>query len=1164
MKKTRKPIKKSTKIISRTLTGTFVGALAAVGAFMITPNKTIFVHFDENAFALDDSITADSHLNRFITHLKNVADEENEEHIPGVKLSFEDFNITWGKYSDNSGFKNSIDLAGNIMLGMNSLSDIQFTAELGVNYNSRNIDLGLGYVNKDLYIALQDLRLKSSNINTETMKERLFNLFFNEENPDGLGVKVDVDGMINALLGKVDLNGLMDKLNPADSETSMGFDLYEEEVAENKTNVHIDVYKKDKVTGNKVENGDIVNLVLALFDDEEGITHLDYLDLGTISLDDLTIKGKIRCDSVSNFKLYGFDTPEYLAQGGKNFGEFVEMIDYIGWADKLLNFLQERTLGLSFTAEITRANNSLIAGIAADVDLDLSELFDFTGFTFDSEFIDSITAEKDPNEPEKTTEDKVLDVLNKVRFGLDVTVEGEETENEVLVRKEYANLGVHFAENTGYVTLNENGDDAVMRAAVSVDTINALLDALPEAAEEVTGEEVDEEATSSLFSFITESELVTDIKDGKYDGVLELLNSIQAVDGTIVVDINLAPLGFGDNANVVLTLDSSLEANHHVLNVEINNAKIGENAYLDATLATKDFSEAGINRVLAHKDEYDQINHLKSVYDQVSAIMDSKQAGFKVTGSVKDAQGVGLDINGWGQFDYGTKYGFGSLTFDQYALNNKNQVTKKMTHLVNIDVDNRTYLDENAEVKVENPNRNAYFTYGPNQGIKGYLTVDSMSDILDVFSTFIKEQADNPRFSKFIKPLMETLGMDYFGNVIEDKNYIKFASSEVIKEIKEYDNGAYVNIRINGELFSLTEDIQIHLNYDGIGENRTLKSLELPSLAYKEQTISLKVEIQDFDANKSTPIDFSNTNSFLDFSTLKMLLDFGLNTTLQGYYSLSAAVNVKIGSLLTALNINLLGYVQVNGKNTKVYIVCNELDKNALITNDSVSCTTKSELIFEPDPSASGNDIGGYFHILRTEKHTSIFNRKTEKYYYRSSSKNFVDSEHHAANLLRYLLTDFLNVYETEVGWIVDAIEDGNNDESNINYEQLLTGDKFKYTSSNGGLNHKWNIGIDLKALTGVSALGALNITLNAQQANSEAKGYLSSLHADMKIASIFSISADITLANSGSTAQTWTSANESAYQAILAIFEGIKSNSTKYNTFMNSYYNQPTKHYSL
>ena len=161
MKKTRKPIKKSTKIISRVLTGTFVGALAAIGAFMITPNKTVFVHFDENAFALDNTPIAESHLNRFIAHIKNAADEENEEAIPGVKLSFEDFSITWGKYSDNSGFKNNIELDGNIMLGMQSLSKIQFTAELGVNYNSRNIDLGIGYVNKDLYIALQDLRLKS-------------------------------------------------------------------------------------------------------------------------------------------------------------------------------------------------------------------------------------------------------------------------------------------------------------------------------------------------------------------------------------------------------------------------------------------------------------------------------------------------------------------------------------------------------------------------------------------------------------------------------------------------------------------------------------------------------------------------------------------------------------------------------------------------------------------------------------------------------------------------------------------------------------------------------------------------------------------------------------------------------------------------------------------
>lgn len=1131
-------------------------SLAGCGAFMMTPNRTKTVQLPSSSSTTPiDVDDPDTYFSRFVTHMKNAADTESEESISALKATLEGFYVSWGEGSVPGTAKNTVSVDGDLFLSMNSISDVQFTTDLKVTYNQEDIDLALGYVDGDMYIALEDLKIKSTGTSQETMVETLRNMFFDSENPDGLGLTVNIDEIVNSFLDGFDLGALLNSFS-GESEESVNFKV--EEGSKDSNGLILDtitVFKQDK-EGQITSN--ILDLSLVLDASDEDNIFLSNLQINSLAFNDVSAGGKIVFDNSSSVKVLGLDDPNY--QGRVKRTGFKEAFSYIGYADRLLNLLKSRTAGLRANVSLRDlSTNDLYADINLKVDVDASSLLPSWQGVVVAEKIKEMQQKENVTKGVNDNEESLTDkILNELAFGLDISVSGKN------VDEEYANLGIHYKDQVGYLTLNEGSevvnnnvvDNTVMRACIDTATVQKVIEKVPTMMEAVMGEE-NEEKASDLFNAITDSKVVKGIKDGDYSSIIGLLDSISNDDDKIVLSLKLNDLGLGNNSRVVITLDSNSE--NEILNITCSDIELAS-LKLDLTLESADFSADRINAVVANKDKYDNLHYLPSVFDQVTAILQSKKAGFALTGSYTDAQGLGLDISGWGQFDYGVKYGYGNLTINEYKELKNGSPKLYTSHILALDVDNK-----NANLA----NNNLRFTYGANKGIKGRMTIESLSQIMDVVSLFIEDNKEDERFTKFVDPLMDLLGFSYLGEMLDTKDYAKLASNTLIRKIKESASGDSVSITIAGSVMSLDNDLVININFAGQGENRTIKSLSVPGLVYNGKTIRLTLEIKEFDDNKLSPVNVND--NFINFSSLKMLLDFGLNTTKQGYYHLNADINMKLIGL-DLIKFKLDFYVQVKGSETKVYGLVPKLPTATLLgyaVFNSNNANSQTEFVFEPNRAASGNDIGGYFHILRTEKFSGglFSSAHTDKYYFRSDSKNFVDAGNKASNLIYYIVTDMLNIKATYSNLINSEIAKGS-DDSKIDdpkeYENIFKDGGYSYSHQSGSKDHNFNIGINLEALTNSNVLDVLTLDLTATE-NAQGKGYLSKASVHTSILSVVIIvDADIKLLNAGSSATDWNADGiDSKYNNVVNVYNKI-CNAGKKADFDNNYFNNPKAAYNV
>lgn len=1165
-------MKKKNNWFTKSITFFSVAIVAIVSAYLLTPNKTTTINLNDGINSADDGEIelTESYLDRFVNHIKDSADANSEDEISGLKASLNNLTLSWGTTLGENP-KNTIALNGDLLFKMANLNDIQFTLDLDANYNGKDLKLGICYVSQTVYFALKDLRLKSSYIKTQELLDTLYNLFFNADNAQGLGMTVDIDNFLNEKIANIDFGELLGKLSSENKSTSFSVETIENKVNKEVTfNINLDITEYDITTmfnelnqeeeTIKTPKNVTKNVIKVVINSETlGLKKVDLNNYSEekgknvgITFGDFNIKGVLECETIPGLQILGFDHEDYEGyQAGKT---FTEIINFKSWAYDILDLLQSRKVGFELSANMTLDATetkpaSRLMGLDASVNVDFSELFDLTG--------KKIGVKDNEDEPQQqlgsrrytrdlslNAQDILDKVLDSVKLGVNVSITGQEVDEDNKY-VEYANLGVNYSNQTAYIALNETDDNkAVMRAKATTATLNNVISKVSDMTSTLPAGT--SQKLGTLFSFITDSPLVSAIKDGVYDGILDILETFQNDDQTIKLVLNLSSLGLGNSSKVTILLtakdlESTDETN--VLSITGNDIEIGS-SNLDFTFTTHEFSSDSIDNAerLDSFGKYDDLNYLPTVFDQVSSILDNKKAAFSVDGTVKDNNELKLDIDGWGKFDYGTKYGFGTIDLQSYK-----DGSLGYDHKINLDVNN--YAQELKD-------RNVRFTYGPNEGIKGKFTVQTVTDIFELVTTFIdeiKEDGDE-RFTKFLDPILNGLGFSYIGDIISSRDYLKFAKNNVLQEIKEYNSGSVVRITVNGEIFGLEDNIVIELKLTGEGENRKLEGLSLPGLQFSGKTISLNITLKEFDDYGDTPVDL--TQSFLDFSDIKVLLDFGINTTRLNYYHLTADIDIEAIKIFN-IKFTLDFYIQVTGVSTKVYGVIEDVPYVIAVSNDALT-DVKSEFVFEPDHNASNNDIGGYFHILRTEKHKGLFNRSTEKYYYKSDSKNFLDKDNGFTNLIYYLVVDMLDIKSSLASMIVDSsLSSGNN--ADPDYEKAFTDKGFKYTHTS--TKDSWEIGLDLKSLTGVSALGDLDLKIEGNNANNN-KGYLSKLNANITLVSVVKIKAVIDLKDIDPSLTTWDSSIEQKYSNITSIYSKLSaSNKTK---FTNNYYNNPLKDFKI
>ena len=1089
------------KTLKRIFVGALIFALSTVGAYFLTPNKSIKISYD---FPTTDERNEDSHFQKFIerfsldTGITEPEEVTKERHYYGMQASFDDFSLEFKK--DGDSILNTINFDGQIDFMMKGLHDINFNIDLDVDYNDRYLPLELGYVNQTFYFGLKDLRMKMGNTTFDELKGDkehgvqglIYQLFIASEEEGGLDFDFErffdekYNALIDSLIGNIDLSDLTSSLSfnaLPDDEAGIGLDVEEKETLDGYDFLmHIDFNKKD------VETQEITctDLDLTISVDKE--YQLRRVDFGTLSFANLTIKGALDIDYIQDLVVIAPNDPLYPRYNANY--DYIEVINYRGWLQKIANFLGENNqkLGVSFALNLKQKEDDCLINIGdinGSIGADFSKLIDLSSYKLSN----PTTGEED----ETSLKERLL---NKATFGLSINMVGQEGE-------ECGNLSVKYVDNAGYLKLNEFKDESeslnsVLKCRIDTETMNWLTSEMPEMIKGVG--DIDTSFLDDLFSFISDSSFVRSIKEGEFAPILDLITELKNDVNTITLGLDLASLGLGDNAEVNMVLDARNSEDNRVLSLDVNNVEMGS-LVLNATINSDDYDEIILDEV----DSYDDLTFIPTVTEQVCDILGDKQVAFSIDGALLDDKNLGIVLDGQAQFDYGIKYGFGDFTIDQFKYEGKGLY---YSHQIALEVDDK---DEN------NANNNVYFIYGDvnsSQNIKGKMNMESILDIVDLIKTFIDENKQDEKWHKFLEPLLRKLSLSELADIINEKNYFRLLKNDLVKSVSYRDD--VLNVTIGGFLFGLEGDIRINATFD----EGKLASLHLVDLGLSNnRKLNLNINLEQYQNNATSRID--KTASFMDLSSISVLLKFGINTTKNNYYHLSGEVDLSALAIIN-LGFNLEVYVVVKDAYVKIYGLIPDTKLSSVAQDYTPLYTTsiKSEFTFESysedDPNRE-DGVGGYFHI-KTTKETWF---STDIRHYKSTSKNFIESD----NIMVYLLNDLLLVRESITDLIGNlSLEKGTEAGE---FTNLFTDTGFKYNEN----QKRWDVGINLNEITGIDALRELELSIYGD--NNE---MLSKINANMNIkASLVTIKINATfnLETPDVNVNDWSASIENSFTSI-------------------------------
>ena len=1042
----------------------------------------------------------ETYFDRLIKRVTPIISDGGAEEAFGLEANLDDFTITWPN--------NEIKIDGQITANIKSLRELAFSIDLDAEYNGKSIDLGLAYTDSTLYICTKDLRLKQSFITVGEAAEELEelinyveDLFFNPSNPDGMQIDLQMDALLGALIDGLDLSSLGGGGVPA-----LKFEETED-----------DTYAYTNLKIGIDENTEI-GIKLTIEKETESLVNVD---LGEMNFGNVSIKGALDCRTDSKIKVYGFDDEHYTY---KNHGKFVSLISYKSWIDDIFTLLNTRTIGLDLSASLKDDNYSY-GFVNASIDLDASrfEPINFIGKVIGPELLNGSSEEE---QVEETTDEEldIVEILNNFDFNVNLELGNYKLIDQVYQMVDYSNLGLAYFKDSdekhnGYLTFNEKDDEtAVMRAKIDVDTINYLISEITKLVEQKDTKKAIKRAEAEnnlLDSFVAA------INDGRYDGILDLLENIKNDEKTIEITVNLAPLGFGDNAKVILKLDAEKVENQptKVISIVLENFKIST-LEINAEINTRKYNKNGVERIDAIRNKFDVLDFVPGTFEQVENILDTKTTGLKLSGTAFDEQNLGFTFDGWAQMDLGNNNGFGHIEFDEYKYAGKMQTP----HTVDISIDNKDG---------DHSKNDMLFEY--RETLKGKFTLKTFDDLIDLVMVLLRNQTDK-RFIKFLGPIYDKIIGSVLVTSIKNKDYLALSQSSLLTSIKQVDGGNAVEIVLSKELlmYLLPNDLTLRINFKTDSKNqKCLDSISIVNLDALGKKINATIQLTDFDKKVENPVDL--TAKFLDFSDIAVLLAFGIDTINLDYYHVKLDADVRI-------NLPLLDKIKLD----KVSLDCHLLLENdklkvycSLPKSANPLIDMSAEFVFEP--STEEDDLlGGRFYILRKDRPT-LLQRANLLFPCKKQDVLFVATdEYFGKNIVEYLLKGLLCLGDDSAGSIVNKINESssNKEEKDPKYENLFTDTGFVYTENVNNNTYTWKTGIDIGAITESTVVSPIEAVITGEKIGD--KSFLKKVHADLNIISLIKINADIELIDIGADVSNFPT---SSYNSVINYYTGDINN---------------------
>ncbi len=1136
--------KKTLKKAAIATTGVVAFAGTLIGGYMLTPNRTKYINV--NVQEREKTL-----FEKFVERLtKDVGLEKDDlEEEVYLKATFsglefgQDFNITYT--AEDSNYVNTIAIKdGELDFRLTELSvkGAEFNVDLLVDYNGQQLPVTIGHFDNNVYFGLKDLKMKFSNLNRNTILDKYFLAFYAYANLDLKPMMEDLSTLVNEKLGGlIDglLNGTSEEENTSKSaeQEKPGFDL-----SSLLANAPTETHRGEQVVFTLGETEKTDGLLINLVASED--LHLKRVELENLAFGSITINGAIDID----LKPY----EEFVCPASGS--DYVEVFDYTALTGKVVSLFKEgnQKIGLEFGADLNNVASNVtteIAKIRGSINIDFDKLLDLRQYQMDK--------------PELPEDYKVVGDLEDVGFNLQLNLIGQ---HDV----EYANLDLVFANGEGYLRFNEQEDeegnkDAVLKLYFDTETMNWIMNKIPELIDNLSEDE-NTDSIETLSKFLSE-ELVDSIKNADFSFILEMIETLRNDREGFELGIALNKLGLGENAELVLEVindinyfpnyyelsdlitslndkgelseeeEAQLDAaisefqaqmqgvNNSGLKLDINNIAFG-NFTLDASLESAEFSEPEMGQL----ETYQSTKFIPDVVGQISDFVDTKKTGFEINGSLKDNSGLGISFNGQGCLDNNddVKEGFGNMTIQEYKYR-ANSVWA--THQLAVNVTNLKSnifetTDENGKVKRNNQNE-ALFVYGDPTGsdnVKGKMHLQTFADIFDLIKTFISEEGENPKYTKFLAPITKLLGMSSLGDIIADKDYLHLASNELLKKINITENleGTNIEVVIAKTLLGLPSDISLNIVLKKNADNKQeLHSLVINDLVLSSKEnakkLNLTFELQPY--NNGTQNLINKNDTFMNLDGIKTLLALGINTTKVNFYHLTAEAIIRLsGTSLIKPDLKGINfYVYVDGERVKVYGTVDKIPTVPAITIDDLLGVKdmRAEFSFETYADNTDNKVGGTFNIKRyfydeeKDRHlvgflkweTTYYDCETV-YYYRTDSQNFLD------NIATYLISGLLGIKSSIYASALSQEQDASNVEEKPagNFTNAFTSTGFQ--ENNGTIK----LGLNLNELTGINALKELEATITSQniayEGSTSGIDVIDTLHATLRInfATIFNI----------------------------------------------------------
>ncbi len=580
--------------------------------------------------------------------------------------------------------------------------------------------------------------------------------------------------------------------------------------------------------------------------------------------------------------------------------------------------------------------------------------------------------------------------------------------------------------------------------------------------------------SNTLFSFVTESTVMKALAKGQYEAVVNMLDSITTTDNQIVATVLLKDLGLGSSSKVVVTLDGNSKA-ASLAKIEISGVEMSNYA-MSATFALASYTTPSLVET-----DYQTLDKLPNIYDQVYAISQDTKAGATLSGSVmgydstsKAATTSGVSFKGSTEFDANQdltkdakgKSGTGSLELTQLKEGKDYQ-----THYVGIDVRGTDKM---------------LFRYTSSASAKkdylnGKFTIDTLNDIIALVKKLMA--STDKRYTKFFDALTETTATTVVGQIMA-KDYETLLRNKILTKLDVY--GDSIDLVIDKKLLGSTTDIAVSIGLDTASK---VSSVAITDFAISGQMINAKIELAAYDEGKLSTLPDNVT--YLDFSQIEVLMQFGITTSELNYFHITATAGVNIGSLI-AVNPTLDFYISVDGETVKV-----------------VGYIHKIPLIMGVNGSHYKNLFGwggtrevtfyyqtGYCYLSGSDDYAGTLLDETDHVK--------VKDTYFAKNILHYLCNNILELSSSIQSQIDTSSSSTSSDP--IKFEDVLKA--FTYTNTSG-TSPIWDLTLDAGVLANDSKLKDLVLKITGTDSDSTdgaLDGYLTKMNVTFNMTAIVNI----------------------------------------------------------